>query len=770
MSAKILIVDDEDLIRWSLSQDLGAAGYRTVAVPDLASALRALEEEPPDVVLTDLRLGGDSGIEVLKAARAAQPGLPVVLMTGFADFASAVEALREGAADYITKPLQLPALKITLKRVLETSALRSRLSQAEQKRRERYSFESIICASPAMKEIVATARKIAASPVGTVLLLGESGCGKDRLARAIHFESPRSAQPLMEISCTAIPEQLLESELFGHERGSFTSADKQRRGLFELADGGTVFLNEIGHMPASLQAKILRVLEDKTFKRVGGRDDITVDVRIVAATNEDLERAVAENRFRADLYYRINVLTLRLKPLRERPEDVLPLIEALTERLARDLNRPKPRLPEETLAALRGYAWPGNVRELRNALERMLILGETRFAPPERGPWTGAAPQAAAKPEGFPLPEEGVRIEDVERALVQQALAKTRGNQQRAAQLLGLSRDALRRRIEKFGLAAAGVLAALALASAPSRAGWFAASKAEAADPFAAAFPDKVKELKDKKGAHAPAREGACAKCHADPKDPAKLVMEAKALCLSCHAERSADLAKASVHAAFRDADCTACHQPHASEQPHLLNAPVNELCGTCHDARDASLAKAHFGITSFEGACTDCHTPHGSSNAKLIKEGRQHVPFGSRSCEMCHKPTEKDGKPALKDMPGESCFVCHSDFRRLGEQADVHPPFGAGQCTSCHNPHVGARPSLMRGPTADVCLGCHDAASLKDAHPVARHPTSKEGREDPRRKGKPFDCASCHDPHANAGPKLTRFDVMNKCGECHEK
>ena len=253
----------------------------------------------------------------------------------------------------------------------------------------------------------------------------------------------------MEISCTAIPENLLESELFGHEKGAFTGAVGLKRGLFEIAAPGTVFLNEIGHMPPGLQAKLLRVIEDKTFKRVGGREDLSVDVRVIAATNEDLEKAVTEKRFRADLYYRLNVLTVRLPPLRERPEDIAPLIESLLGRLSRDLRKPKPVLSEETRKSLLAYAWPGNVRELRNVLERMMILGEESAGLPASPAGAQAAPRGSG---GFPLPEGGVELDGLEKDLVRQALERSGGNQQQAGRLLGISRDALRRRIEKFGL------------------------------------------------------------------------------------------------------------------------------------------------------------------------------------------------------------------------------------------------------------------------------------------------------------------------------
>ncbi|TBR26144.1 hypothetical protein EPO15_00900 [bacterium] len=656
--------------------------------------------------------------------------------------------------------MQLGGLKITLERVLETAQLRTRLAETHRKRRDKYNFDSIVCESPSMREALGMARKIAASPQGNVLILGESGCGKDRLARAIHYESARAHQPLLEVNATAIPEHLLESELFGYEKGAFTGALARKKGIFESADGGTVFLNEIGHMPQGLQAKVLRVLEDKTFMRVGGTEDVVVDVRVLAATNEDLEKAVAEGRFRTDLYYRINVLTIRLAPLRERREDIRPLADLILGRLCRELGRPRPAFSEETLAAFREHSWPGNVRELRNTLERMLILGETELRP-QRAP---AAPAPAA-------PEGGLNLEEMEKAMVKEALSRANGNHQKAAQVLGIGRDALRRRLEKFGIKAAAAALLLALSAGGAGAGWFGpAKKAEAGDgdAFFAAHKEKAAELTRAEGAHKPVAEGRCAACHADPQDPKKLLKEYKPLCLSCHPAREAGLKKPVLHSPFVDGDCATCHQPHASKEPHLLLQPAKELCLNCHTPADEPLKKAHFGVSEFAGSCLACHDPHAGEQPKLIAGGKPHVPFGSRSCEMCHAPTGADAKAALKETPEKTCFTCHSDFRKKGELAVVHAPFAGGDCVACHDPHARRRPALMKDALDGVCFACHEVG-LKNNHPVAGHSTSKEGKADPRRKDKPFDCASCHDPHAGAKPKLLTFEPGH-CEVCHEK
>ncbi|MCR4294560.1 MAG: cytochrome c3 family protein, partial [Elusimicrobia bacterium] len=471
-------------------------------------------------------------------------------------------------------------------------------------------------------------------------------------------------------------------------------------------------------------------------------------------------------------------LTISLLPLRERTEDILPLMDVLLGKLSAEMLKTKPVLAPETLAQFRSYKWPGNVRELRNVLERMMILDELEFHPvaaaqPAHIARAQAAAEAPAKKEdasSMALPPDGVRLEDVEKDLVMQALKRSGGNQQKAAQSLGLSRDALRRRMEKFGLKEAiGALLMLALLAAGASAqGWF--GKKQAKDAFRSANEELAKPMMEKAGAHAPVKSGECSKCHADKKDPAKLTMELKPLCLSCHAAKAEELKKTTVHSAFKDMDCNTCHQPHASDNAPLLISPVNELCATCHDPKDEAIAKGHFGVSAFEGKCTDCHNPHASKNPKLIVEAKEHIPFGSRSCEMCHAKTGADGKPALKSVPTETCFVCHSNFRKLGESAVVHQPFSSGDCSTCHNPHVSKRVALIRQPLSDICFGCHDADALKDAHPVSRHPTAKEGQADPRREGKPFDCASCHEPHAGKNPKLMRGDIFTLCGECHKK
>ena len=477
MTTKVLLVDDDPDFSETLSEALALKGFKAFRAESVPSAIRKIESDLPDIVLSDLNLGKKSGIDLLRLLKTSNPNLPVVLMTGFAEVETAVVALREGAADFLQKPINVDAIAITIERVLETSKLKNRMDSAGKRRRAKYSFDTVVCESAPMKACVRTARKIAASPIGTVLILGESGAGKDHLARAIHYESPRAAHPFMEVSCTAIPGDLLESELFGHEKGSFTGAISMKKGILELAAGGTAFLNEIGHMPLGLQAKVLRVLEDKTFMRVGGKEEITIDVRIMAATNENLQKAMSEGRFRGDLFFRLNVLTINLSPLRDRRDDILPLADLMLEKLCNTLRRPKPELSKKFTDVLMAHDWPGNVRELRNTLERMLILGEeeplaslaadsaantgkrievaggtTTFVQGSSPSASTAPSSIAVEADPFRLPQEGVSLEEVEKHLIAQALERSGGNQREAARLLGVSRFALSRRVDKFGI------------------------------------------------------------------------------------------------------------------------------------------------------------------------------------------------------------------------------------------------------------------------------------------------------------------------------
>ncbi len=454
MPSRLLVVDDERLIRWSLDQTLSKDGYEVSTASTGEAALAVVREDPPDLVFLDLKLPDTDGLQVLRQIRELAPHVQVLIMTAYADVGTAVEAMKLGAYDYLPKPIDFKNLAVTVRNALEASQLRRKVQLLSEKHLYPYRFDRIVGTSRAIQEVIALARKVARSEATTVLIQGESGAGKDLLAKAIHYESGRAEEPFMEITCTALPETLLESELFGHERGAFTDAKTQKKGLLELAQGGTVFLDEIGDMSGGLQAKLLRVLEERRFRRVGGTKDIAVNIRVIAATNRDLRQVVESGAFRKDLYYRLQVVTITIPPLRNRQDDVLPLAQHFLEHFGREFKKPAPRFSPEARRLLIQYDWPGNVRELRNVIERAMILEDTgellpAHLPPEiaRSP-AGPAVEAAK----FQLPQSGVNLEEVEREFVRQALEMTRGNQTRAAPLLGLTRDELRYRLKKFGL------------------------------------------------------------------------------------------------------------------------------------------------------------------------------------------------------------------------------------------------------------------------------------------------------------------------------
>lgn len=454
MAANVLIVDDEKLIRWSIGERLKREGMTCVEAIDGAQARLAVETQPFDVILLDIKLPDISGMDLLHIVREAAPQAAVIMITAYSSIANAVEAMKAGAYDYITKPFDMDELALLVRQAAEAAMLRDQVALEASKNRSEFAFATMIAESEPMKRVVELATRIAETDATTVLILGESGCGKDLLARAIHYASGRASKPFVHITCSALPDGLLESELFGHVRGAFTGARGRKRGLLEVADGGTAFLNEIGEMPLSLQSKLLRALEDKVFKPVGGTSEITVDTRLIAATNSSLEAAVEEKTFREDLYYRLNILPIYLPPLRERRADIVPLARLFLARFARELARPDINLTKTAEELLVEYPWPGNVRELRNAIERAVLLAAGPAIHPKDivlGRDAAALRFTASMPL-ITLPPNGVNLEQVERELVKQALARTHWNRTRAAQLLQISRDQIRYKIEKFEL------------------------------------------------------------------------------------------------------------------------------------------------------------------------------------------------------------------------------------------------------------------------------------------------------------------------------
>jgi DNA-binding NtrC family response regulator len=448
--ATILVVDDEALIRWSLADRLKAEGYDVLEADTGRAALEKLPEGV-DLILLDYRLPDTDGVAILRQVKEFDPDILVILLTAYASVETAVEAMKLGAYHFANKPFNLDDIAATVERALETTRLRREVRQFRTDAARPFSLQRVVGASPAMTALRHMVARVAVSPASTVLLTGESGTGKDLVAKVIHYASDRSSKPFMNITCSALPEQLLESELFGHERGAFTDARTQKKGLLEMADGGTVFLDEIGEMTPALQAKLLRFLEEKSFKRVGGSSDIRVDVRVIAATNRDLQKEVEKHQFRSDLFFRLNVLPIAIPPLRAHAEDIPLLVEYFIDSFNTEFRKRVLGATPAAYTLLQGYGWPGNVRELRNVLERAMLLSDGDRL--DARDFAAMAKTGSAGNE-FELPATGVDLEQLERSLLIQALRRSHGNQTRAGGLLGLNRDQIRYRIEKFGLAA----------------------------------------------------------------------------------------------------------------------------------------------------------------------------------------------------------------------------------------------------------------------------------------------------------------------------
>jgi two-component system response regulator AtoC len=445
----ILVVDDEQLIRWSLSERLKEQGYRVVEADTAGSALEA-HGDGVDLVLLDYKLPDGDGLSVLKRIKETDADTLVIMLTAHSSVDMAVEAMKQGAYHYANKPFQLDEITSLVEKALETTRLRREVKALRASQAQPFSIDRIVGESRAVMEAKALLQKIAASPASTVLLTGESGTGKDLAAKVLHYASDRATRPFMNITCSALPDTILESELFGHERGAFTDARQQKRGLLESADGGTVFLDEIGEMAPQLQAKLLRFLEDKTFKRVGGVADIRVDVRVVAATNRNLEDDVKKGRFREDLYYRLNVVPIVLPPLRTRADDIPMLVHYFVDAYNREFRKRVRGVTDDAMRKLKAYGWPGNIRELRNAVERAMLLVEGDQLTADQFPVVSKSSNPLT--EAVDLPAAGIDLEQLERSLVVQALERSGWNQTKAASLLGLNRDQIRYRIEKFKL------------------------------------------------------------------------------------------------------------------------------------------------------------------------------------------------------------------------------------------------------------------------------------------------------------------------------
>ena len=446
----ILIVEDEAKMRRLLELNLGDDGFTTFSAEDAETGLKLLRENPIDLILTDLKLPGMNGLEFLQTVKHQNAALPVVVMTAFGSVETAVEAMKAGASDYVLKPFSLTEMRMVIRKELDVRNLREENRSLREALGKRYAHPNVVARSPKMQEVLATVERVAPTN-STVLLGGESGVGKDLIARAIHEKSRRASGPFLKINSTAIPENLLESELFGFEKGAFTGAVASKPGKFELADKGTLFLDEIGDVPPATQVKLLRVLQEREFERLGGTRTVKVDVRLIAATNKDLREALEQGTFREDLYYRLNVVPIDIAPLRERKEDIPDLVNLFISRFTGESGKPVEGITPEAMRILVNYHWPGNVRELQNIIERACALAKGNVLEPSDIHLDVRPAKAANGPGGF-LPD-GMTLEQWEDEMVQEALRRANGNKSQAARLLGLSRNALRYRLSKIGIA-----------------------------------------------------------------------------------------------------------------------------------------------------------------------------------------------------------------------------------------------------------------------------------------------------------------------------
>src|SRR6187402_2764625 len=452
--ARILVADDHDALRRGLALSLTTAGHDVEEAGNGNAALERLHEGYFDVVVSDLKMGGSDGLDVLRTTKTMHPTASVILMTAFGSVTTAVEAMKHGAFDYVQKPFELEEMEVKVEKALELKRLRNELDYLRNERQENYDFDRIVGGSEALQRVLGVVKKVAKSN-STVLIRGETGTGKELIAGATHHNSLRAARNFVKVNCAALQENLLESELFGHEKGAFTSADRQRIGRFEQADGGTLFLDEIGDMSASTQAKILRVLQEHEFERLGGTRTLRVDVRIIAATNRNLTQMVQEGRFREDLFYRLNVVSVETPPLRDRKDDIPELAEFFVKRFATELKKKVENVHPEAQKLLMRHNWPGNIRELENVIERAVLLADGPFvttADLQIGEQASSASASGDRATVVRIPPTGIPLEEIERQAVVEALKMSNWVQKDAAELLGISPRVMNYKIKILGI------------------------------------------------------------------------------------------------------------------------------------------------------------------------------------------------------------------------------------------------------------------------------------------------------------------------------
>jgi len=445
MAARVLVIDDEEGIRSVLADLLDEMGFETICAGDGKAGLQIALQQDCDLALVDLSLPGIDGLEVLRRIKENKFDLPVIMVTGYASMHTAIEALKLGAYDYIAKPFDLEGVQVTIARAIERRRLIDENRYLKEQMRQQFGFDNVIGSNPRIQQAYVLAAQVAGSNA-SVLILGETGTGKEYLARTIHYQSPRADRPFVKVSCAALPETLLESELFGHEKGAFTNAISRRIGRFEMADGGTLFLDEVGDMTPATQLKLLRVLQEKQFERVGGSETLKTDVRIIAATNRDLKKAILDKEFREDLYYRLNVVTIELPPLRERSEDIPELVEHFIHKYNLETGKKIEGVAPESMALLKSYSWPGNIRELENCIERAVILCHGRKILPQHLLFSGVTTRNEEDSESS---QHLKSLAEVEREYIEDVLARCGGNQSRAASILGIDRKTLRNKLRQ---------------------------------------------------------------------------------------------------------------------------------------------------------------------------------------------------------------------------------------------------------------------------------------------------------------------------------
>ena len=725
---RLLVIEDDPLLLTVLAERMRREGLEVTLASTLAEARAAVDAADFDVVLADLRLPDGESLALL--GEQAPRGAAWVMMTAHATVSSAVEALKLGAKDYLEKPFSLDRAVATVRQALELTALRREVAALRDGSSR--AGTTVIGESGAMKKVFELVERLAAVDATTVLIEGESGTGKGAIAQALHRLSRRGGGPFVNVTSSSLPEALMESELFGHEKGAFTDARTAKRGLVELADGGTLFLDEVGELTPGVQAKLLRFIEEKTFRRLGGTRDLVVDVRIVAATNRDLAGEVAAGRFRADLFYRLRVIPVTLPPLRERREDIVPLVKHFTAHFNREFGKRVQAVAPEAQAKLTAYAWPGNVRELRNVIERAVLLAD--------GPVIGLrelAPEVTAPPApagggggATALAPDGVKLGDVERRLLVEALERARGNQSRAAELLGLSRHQVRTRMRRYGLLGAALLAAALAGAGPA----WGQRGGEAGARGAAAGPATRRQ------AAADGSSLACLRCHgsreflerAAPRGEFRPVLVVRS-----------DTGAGFAHASLA---CVSCHVG-ALSFPHDTAALNPVACTTCHAGVDRALAGS---VHRAGASCTSCHGAHGVRTVAWLESA------------------------AGRAWLAGACVACHP-----GQQPAPHDVHAAvAGCADCHGGH-GIRP--VRDPATHGipvamerhCAACHarEADTYRaDAHGTLALAEAAGGKAAPAGAGTAPGCVDCHLGHAVRNPADTaaHFAFAETCTRCH--